>query len=442
MHEQIICNANITLILHLIVAGSSNLKTDYYFRYFNNSNLSVIIMTTESQPVEYLFETNNSHVNGTVVYNNEFNYVVPQSLRITGTGGYRGIYLVVGSDEVTVIGQNLRDDKGDTFQLLPIKSLCRNDYVYYGISVPSSNFGSFITIVGTEVNTSLTVTSRQSFAIREGNINFTAGIPRQFKIERFQTRFIRMSGDLTGTKIVTDKPVSVLSGHQCARVPANFRGCDHLIEQVPPTTLWGKVYYTAPLATRSSYTIKVLAAYNSTVVDIYCNNTSMSCSISEGESFNKTQSQKEFCVIISNKKVLVVQLSHGHNDDNPPYGGPMMTLVPAREQYSDKFQFSTLQSQPGYRHFINIIVLRQFYQPDMIYLISGGEINRTLNTYQWVPIMVNNGTEAYGVQVNVSEGVAEIVHVNNSAKMSAIAYGFTTSSGYGHPIGNYRFKGN
>ena len=426
-------------------ADNTNEKTEYYFGYFNNArngNLSVIIMTTKSQPVGYLFETNDNRRNGTVVNNEEFNVTLPESLRIMGTGSNRGIYLVIYTDKATVIGQNLGANSSDTFLFLPIANLCVAEYVYYGMSVPSgaSRSNSFMTIVATEANTSLIVLSRKSFNITiRGNItNFVPGLPRSFEIDRFQTGFIRMVGDLTGTKVVTNKPVSVSSGHQCARIPTNSRSCDHLIEQVPPTALWGRVYYTAPLATRRLYTIKVLAAYNVTVVNICCNNTMMTKNISEGESFNITQSRQEYCTISSNRKVLVVQLSHNGNGDD--CGDPMMTLIPATNQYSNTFQFSTLQGQSGYTHHINIIVLTRHNKSEMVYLLSQG-VNRSLDTHQWVPITINNDTEAIGVQVNVSEGVAEIVHVNTSAMMSAIVYGFTKNSGYGHPVGNYRLKG-
>jgi len=76
--------------------------------------------------------------------------------------------------------------------------------------------------------------------------------------------------------------------------------------------------------------------------------------------------------------------------------------------------------------------LAQYYQPDMIYLIAGG-VNKSLNTQEWVPVKVNNVTEAYATKVNISEGVVEIIHANTSALMTTIVYGFVNDEGYGHP---------
>ena len=440
--------------LYIIIVDHNFLMRDYYFSFFKNvgsGQPSIIITTSESQPVNYSIEAPGVgyYTSSNVTSDNEVIINLPTTLITSSHNDQdKGIHLMTSSDRVTVIGQNLASFTSDTFLCLPITNLFVDEYVYYGISVPigrSGSYSSSILVVGTENNTmmKLTVTQPVNISVSNSTDDLTAGIQYSFVINRLQTVLIESADDLTRTKIVTDKPVSVLSGHQCGRIPKNSNSCDHLVEQVPPTTLWGRVYYTAPLATRRSYTIKVLAAYNSTVVDIYCNNTRESYNISEGESVNKTLSLQEYCAINSSKEMLVVQLSHGQADDNDgdSIGDTMMTLVPATNQYSNKFQFSTLQGQSDYTHYINIIVLAQYYQPDMIYLISGG-VNRSLDTHQWVPITVNNVTEAYSVQVNISESVNEVVYVNTYATvMSAIAYGFAIHAGYGHPIGIFPYSG-
>ena len=445
--------------LYIIIVDHNFLKRDYYFSFFKNFRsgqpsiiiTTSIIITSESQSVNYSIEATGIgyYTSGIVTSDNEVIINLNNSFITSSHNDQdKGIHLMISSDRVTVIGQNLGHPSSGTFLCLPITNLCVDEYVYYGISVPISTHGSYnssILVVGTEDNTmmKLTVTQPVTISVSNSTVDLTVGIQHSFVINRLQTVLIGSVDDLTGTKIVTDKPVSVLSGHECAYVPKNSSSCDHLIEQVPPTTLWGRVYYTAPLATRRSYTIKVLAAYNSTVVDIYCNNTRESYIITEGESVNKTLSLQEYCAINCSKEVLVVQLTHGFSDDNDGdlIGDEMMTLVPATNQYSNKFQFSTLQGRAGYTHYINIIVLAQYYQPDMIYLISGG-VNRSLDTHQWVPIIVNNVTEAYSVQVMILEGVAEVVYAYTSATvMSAIAYGFTLSVGYGHPAGIFPYPG-
>ena len=46
--------------------------------------------------------------------------------------------------------------------------------------------------------------------------------------------------DLTGTHIVSDKPVAVFGGHSCAFIPYNKFACDHIEEQITPLETWGQ----------------------------------------------------------------------------------------------------------------------------------------------------------------------------------------------------------
>lgn len=48
--------------------------------------------------------------------------------------------------------------------------------------------------------------------------------------------------DYTGVYVSSSRPVAVLSGHACAMVPAGLLYCDHLVEQVPPISQWGRSF--------------------------------------------------------------------------------------------------------------------------------------------------------------------------------------------------------
>ena len=415
----------------------------YYLGFFTNhdsntGSVSILLTTSDMQQVEYSIEAPGVgyYHNGTISAGDEVILNLPRSIEVLSYNDQdKGIYLTASSDKITVIGQNLDSGASDSFLALLTIELV-DAYVYYGVSVPrtvvhSLRYDSSILIVGTENNTMVKLTTTQSVNVAVGNTvtYLITGREYTFVINRLQTFYVGSLEDLSGTRVVTDKPVSVFSGHRCANVPWNVAACSHLIEQIPPTALWGKVYYVSPLAGKRSYTIKVLAAYNYTIVNMYCNNTMESFAINEGEFVNKTSQINEYCAVFSNKEVLVAQFSHGGIEDSRN-GDPMMTLVPAANQYLNKFDFSTIQ-QSGFTHYVNIIVMEQYYQPNMIYLIAGG-VNRSLVTQQWVQIQVNNTIEAYATQVNIPEGAVQIFHVDTSARMMTIVYGFSRHNGYGH----------
>ena len=411
----------------------------YYLGFFHNydgGSLSLLITTTESHPVTYFIEIprTRSSYSGNVTANNSAVVNLPSSVEVRSyyERDY-GIYLKTSSNEVTVIGQSYTSHTTDTYLALPtIKSRTVTEYVYYGMSVYYRSYHSSLLIVGTEDNTTLKLKFTGTFNVYMHYRRHYVYSSREysFVINRLQTMYIYPYSyyDLSGTKIVTNKPVSVFSGHRCAQVPNRYGSCGYLIEQIPPTIFWGTLHYIAPLATRRSYIIKVLAAYDNTRIMIYCNDTSQSYYLSERNHYTRTLNKQEYCAVYSNNKVLVAQFSGKNGED------PSMVLVSASNNFASKFHFPTFRRTINSLYFINIIVMSQYYQSDMIYLIKG-DIKKSLNTQEWVPIRVNYVTEAYVTRVAVLPGAVEVVHTNRTALMTTVVYGVAAQNGYIHPGG-------
>ena len=382
----------------------------------------------------------------------------------------KGIYIRTSSRKVTVHGQAFAQDYDywyryyskyethlETFVAIPVTDLCSNEYNYYAISVDSysSDFNSTVLVVGTENNTSMKLTVTQSLTVMVDS-TFTDLIPGEeysFVINRLETVYIASQDDLTGSKIVTDKQVSVFSGHQYGKVTNTlsnniYSRSSYLVEQIPPTVLWSKVYYVMPLSELSLdiYVIKVVAS-EQCVIKIYCNSSfpTFTTALYEGQFINVTFSNDEYCTILSTAKVIVSQFSLGVLDSS----GVMMTLVPSTKQYYSDFILSTVQLQTGYinvkvgytwYHYVNIIVTAEYYQPNMIYITADG-YNRSLNTEEWMPIKVNNLIEAYATRVNITYGMSNIFHINEAAMMMIIVYGLSGYGSYGAAISNSINKG-
>ena len=430
--------------MYVGTSRSSSMNTDYYLGYFGNakrsgSHASILFITNEMQPVSYFIDAipgiqyNGSC--GSFTVNNETIINLPDDAIVESDQDNKGIRVNIQSDRATVIGQNIDPRNSDTFLVLPVINAVNNteEFIYYGMSVGESaaSFNSKILIVGIENNTTMKVTTNSV----HGNT---------YVINRLQSLLIESKNDLTGTKIVTNKTISLFSGHQAGSVTADTSEFDHLIEQIPSVNYWGREYYTAPLATRIKYSIKVLAAYDFTSVDVYCDGNHVNKSvIHEGGFVIKTFHNQEYCAIYSNNSVLVVQFSHTENN----HGGPMMALVPATTHYLNRLDFSTIRnSSADYSHYINIVVMEQHYQPEMIYLIARGK-NASLQSLNLSPvqIIVNGSRKAFAMQVNVSEGMVQLVHTDHSALITAMSYGFSSAAGYGHPgglklIGSYIYR--
>ena len=414
--------------------------SNYYIGFFQNANsgsISLYLTNTGSLNLSYAIEAPGVgyHTTGTV--SSTGSSVIDLSTSLI-TGSYndqnKGIHLKTNSTNVIVVGQNVYSSNtgGDTFLALPTVKLCNNEYIYYGISVSSGKYDNVVLIVGTENNTVmyLTVTQSVNVKINDTVSNLISGKQYTFLLSRLQTVYIGSSYDLSGTRVVTDKPVSVFSGHECGYVPSSrYSGCEHFIEQIPPTIYWGTMYYIAPLVGRIGYTIRVLAAYDATDVLMHCNSINRSYTINAGRVYTDVVSSSQYCAIHSNKEILVAQYSHGFRHDRRT-GDPMMMLVPATIHYSNEITLSTIYSS-GYSDYINVIVLKEYYKPSMMYWITGG-VKRSMQSQSWNAIKFNQVTEAYYTQLSVSEGQVEIFHTASNALISAVVYGFRSYRSYGH----------
>ena len=361
-----------------------------------------------------------------------------------------GVHLQTNGGDISVIGLSEGQDSFDTFFTIPIKELCVSEYTYFAVSVDANvRADGSVVIVGTANKTIVNITVPVSAVIKLSNSADWSSLKSRtlysFEIQRLQIVYIAvLTTDLTGTKVTSNKPISLFSGHECAFVPSTTLSCDLVMEHIPPTVLWGNVYYFAPLVSRKSYTIKIIAAYASTTVQIYCNNDVKRYKIKSGRFITRKYRNQEFCGIYANKNVLVAQFSHGYQSDSQ--GDPMMTLIPATVHYTNSIVSSTFeiytQRNYSHNHYINIIVLASYYQPEMISITYGGELTKTLDSQTWVPITRNNVTEAYATRMKIPHGVFEVTHLNSSALMTAVVYGFAVrlgasygniADGYGHP---------
>ena len=98
------------------------------------------------------------------------------------------------------------------------------------------------------------------------NIIVSAGHPSTLFFIPFRHCFIfKPHVDLTGTKIISDSPLTIISGHEAARVPAGTFDADTIVTQLTPTITWGKTFLLSPHIGRSNgQSYKMIATNNKT----------------------------------------------------------------------------------------------------------------------------------------------------------------------------------
>jgi hypothetical protein len=157
--------------------------------------------------------------------------------------------------------------------------------------------------------------------------------------------------DLTGTLVESDVPVAVFSGHECAFVPLNRFACDHLEEQVPPVSTWGREHVSAsvgPDAGDGPNRVRVVASRDGTTVAIDPpQGGTASAALDRGEWIELTV--EGVFRITANEPVLVAQYLYGQGFDDGTLigerrGDPSLWIVPPVEQYRSDYAVSLPRS--------------------------------------------------------------------------------------------------
>jgi hypothetical protein len=365
--------------------------------------------------------------NFSVVANTVTRVDIPVSSAVFPSGSVGNLGIKVTSDkEITVYGMSQRGASSDGFLGLPVDIL-GNQYLVvtypiltWGGFLPSESTAPQFSIVSPYDNNVVTITPRDQTV--NGN---PAGVPFSVTLNQGQTYLVRgrmsnaYSADQTGSFISSTLPVAVFSGSSCASVPQNIPACDHLVEQIPPISTWGKTFVTRPLETRTGGdTWRFLASQDNTQLVINGVNVA---TLNFGDFYETMLSTRSF--VESSNPILVVQISNSSDWDGV-VSDPFMMIIPPYQQYLDSYSFSTPASGFVGNYFTSAV------DDDGV---DGMRLDGSpLNPASFTTIGATGfSAAAFPININTSYNIS-----NNEAYPSGLyVYGFGDYDSYGFPGG-------
>ena len=321
---------------------------------------------------------------------------------------------VTSEDPITVYGLNRLQFTTDAFAGLPAPSLGQRHRVMAWQAGPHGT-SQFAIAAIPGAPTSVTITPSAISGARP------AGVPYTIEMNPFDAYQLQSAGDLTGTLIESTRPIAVFGSNKCANVPnANTVFCDHLVEQMPPVSTWGREALTVPLATRvGGDTFRIMADQDGTGVELE-GAAPESFMLGAGE-FTERILDGSYR-ISSDAPILVAQYSNGGSFDNVT-SDPFMMLIPSSQQFLDSYTFATPGS--GFStNFANIVALS-----------SDAMAGNVLLDGVAVP------AEDFTVLIDTAFSVAQATITVGKHTLSApnpvglYVYGFATDDSYGYPGG-------
>lgn len=342
---------------------------------------------------------------------------------------------------------HINTQPSSSYLALPYMELFVDEYEYYAISLSSvlgSNDWSALLIVGNRNDTELYITPTVNVSLPRDlqdpdseEILIEAGKTFEATLHSMQTLLIRSTTNITGTRVVSNRPLSIISGHSVGTILGDDR--EPVSQQLLPTALWGNSFLFVPFVPQDiAQYFRVLASINETGFTYYCSNKQGSnvSNISAGEAYMFYVPPQVQCYLEAEKPVFITQYPDISGNTNE--GDVTMITVASLNQYSNELVISPLRASDGSQlsHYVSISVpIEHFNEEQILYN------DMPLDTEKWTPI--NDSNEiivgySYRFKFPTAESLEThyiLRHSDPNGRLFAMVYGFASARAYGYPGG-------
>ena len=275
------------------------------------------------------------------------NTINSNAIEITATNG-----------DIVVYGMNKASQSCDSFMAIPTTYLGTS---YFAVAHFPATKKTQIGIVASEDATTVTVTLPRRSGLSTITIpgaTLAVGVAGSFTMSRYQTAQIQSNGDLSGTKITSNKKIGVLSGNVETDVSPSKAGGDrsHLVEMMPPVNQWGETFMARASTRADGDVFKVIPSQDTTLLTIGTTTITLT---EAGNDYTFRLTADSTVYIKANKPVMVTQFLRSLS----PAGGaashkdPAMMVLPPREQWRPMYPFFIVRmGESDYKQYIVVVI--------------------------------------------------------------------------------------
>ncbi|XP_065432046.1 uncharacterized protein LOC101936710 isoform X2 [Chrysemys picta bellii] len=185
---------------------------------------------------------------------------LPESVGIKGTTKFSNVVLVKADKDISVVSVSNKHVSPETTVLYPVSSLGNEHYI---VTPPTESLDSYPEFSVMTYEDRNLVTVHVKGKLRYGTRVYSTGDTLKIILLAFQGYQLQGIANVSGTRIVSEKPVAVLVGQVCFCTSTK---CNHVFEQLLPVCSWGTTYIIPPLPWQKVDEIVYITASQSTTV--------------------------------------------------------------------------------------------------------------------------------------------------------------------------------
>lgn len=413
----------ISLFPYFIFTGKDNKGKHFIFGFMYSWFTSVpeIFITTDCPCIVNINVSTpladpNFFQTFTIVRHQVFNVTFSSNIQ-SGPGtvlSNKGIE-ITSDEEIAVYAVNKEEFTTDAFAAFPVDTLGENYYVI------TWNITAEFMIISTEEDTSVSIFVADGTSIVFNSTTFTAGMMLNISMERYQTFHVSGGFDYTGTKVTSNKPITVISGAACIIIGGGF--CDHVSSQMTPIETFGKTFVTINMPNcNQPVNFKIVASENNTDVNI--TGRSLVSLLEPGDKYLFRITDQTSKVVSSTKPIAIAFFAEGGCGFDK--GDPAMVLLQPTQQFAADYTFTTIDYPTN--PFIDALTIVISEAERSGLKLDGHDISAG-----WRPIEGSDDLQI--TDINITKGAHTIYHVNPIVTFLAVSTGIAEYKSYGYLSG-------
>ncbi|XP_075462277.1 IgGFc-binding protein-like [Ascaphus truei] len=382
---------------------------------YSTANLQ-LIMSGFSSPTSVTVTVNKSSFKEVMSVNERqtISMQIPPSAELPGISKSSKVVIIQSDKDISVLSLNSKWQSADTSIVYPVQDLGTDYYVVTPMDGPNDGFKEF-SVVSCAESTNVDIYLKGAVTFQ--GMLYPAGSKLTVLLEAYSAIQLLSSDDLSGSRVVSQKPVAVLSGHTCTWKNTN---CKHVYEQLMPVSSWDTAFIVPPIIFQTNSDIVFVVASQKTKIEYQYSSKEESNNLVAGQVIKLEVQSNTPIYITASAGIQVIYYCTGWKDRFGTEYDPLLMTIPSINSYCSAYY---IYGQHNFNNY-GILVAKTSDTSKVTY------DSRTLPNLWWNDIP---GTDYSWTNHRTGRGFSFHLMANPASPFLLLSYGLTTSNSYGSP---------
>ncbi|CAM5176236.1 unnamed protein product, partial [Eretmochelys imbricata] len=339
--------------------------------------------------------------------------MIPVFVELAGSNKFDHTVIIRADHEISILALNYKTYTADTTVVYPVQRLGTEYYVVTPLGKPDG-LNKLFAVVAWKDPTIVEVYLKGAVTFQ--GETYRAGTKLVIPLGAYQAVQLQSRDDLSGTRIVSQNPVAVYSGHVCV---AKHTKCDYVSEQLLPVSGWGTTFIVPPLSFQPKFDLVYVAASQYTHIDYQSGRARASKDLVAGQVVTFEIKFPSPLYISASAGIQVVFFCAGGSKGKIVYD-PFFLMIPDVSGYCQTYN---IHGQDQFENYAMITAKTSE---------SGGITidKEPLENITWRPIP---GTGFSWAEYNLGKGFKRETMEHPISPFGLLSIGIASKSGYGSP---------